>query len=404
MGLGPIGHGWVTKQKTADGLRWIAKWQEYKADPSKPGGRYKAHGGQHDLGPVVKHGEGLKSPTAAKELWRTICDSIMHSSPSTTPVLTTVPAKTLTFKQYCETIWLPKHRVDWNEDTRHHNETYYFETKLYPEFGDRLLRDVTDKEIKSFYKKLASGYSKTVVQHCRIHTSSIFRLAHGTGVITTNPAVDIKLPDCRPVKRVATELDEALRTIERLPTRRDKLIANLLYFGGARRGELFAIRWNDFAGLKMRIDSKVNRHNKEGKVKTQAGNRELWLPEEIATELAAWKEWNERADIDDFIFASRKGTPINAANWLKRVLKPAGTAAGLGKMTFATFRRGVITELHDDGASDKSIQLQAGHSNPDVTRGVYMQGKESSRKKAVQQLFTKGQKTVLSPVGTNNKK
>jgi hypothetical protein len=36
---GPIGKGWVEEVRTEDGLKFVARWQFYVADPDAPEGR-----------------------------------------------------------------------------------------------------------------------------------------------------------------------------------------------------------------------------------------------------------------------------------------------------------------------------------------------------------------------------
>ena len=59
---------------------------------------------------------------------------------------------------------------------------------------------------------------------------------------------------------------------------------------------------------------------------------------------------------------------------VNRKLKPVGKRLGLNVTGYHTFRRGLATDLHQNGSADKNIQNQLRHSDPATTRNVYMQG------------------------------
>src|SRR5215472_5146771 len=74
---GPIGNGWVEEVRTEDGVRFVARWKKYIADPNAPAGRQRVNGGQYEVGPKVYHGPGLKSKKDAMKSWLKICDEVM---------------------------------------------------------------------------------------------------------------------------------------------------------------------------------------------------------------------------------------------------------------------------------------------------------------------------------------
>ena len=74
---GPIGTGWIDEVQNAVGKKFVAKWNKFVADPTKPEGRQRVWGGQYEIGPKVYHGEGLKSKRDASKKWLEICDSVM---------------------------------------------------------------------------------------------------------------------------------------------------------------------------------------------------------------------------------------------------------------------------------------------------------------------------------------
>jgi integrase len=91
------------------------------------------------------------------------------------------------------------------------------------------------------------------------------------------------------------------------------------------------------------------------------------------------------AGADDLLFASARGTRINPSNVMRRVLKPAAVAAGLGEWVrtghgrradtwvgFHTFRHTRATGLFRDGWNAVQVQKFLGHADPGFTLRTYV--------------------------------
>jgi integrase len=163
-------------------------------------------------------------------------------------------------------------------------------------------------------------------------------------------------------------------------------MVKLLYLGGLRRGELFAVRWGDFTGSTISIHRQINRFGNETTVKTKASEAPVSLPEDVCDDLNEWRKWCSDTKPEAFMFASRNGSPINYKNWLERVLKPAATAAGVERITYHMFRRGLATEAHQLHIVDKNVQSQLRHANVKTTVDLYTRGVPAEQAKAMQQL------------------
>jgi len=70
---------------------------------------------------------------------------------------------------------------------------------------------------------------------------------------------------------------------------------------------------------------------------------------------------------NEFVFASRRGTPLTEQNALHRVLHPALKAVGLSKAGFHAFRRGYNRRWDLAGISRTVLQQQMGHSGDAMT-------------------------------------
>jgi integrase len=172
---------------------------------------------------------------------------------------------------------------------------------------------------------------------------------------------------------------------------------------GLRPGELFALRRNDRVGSNdLRIDQSFSPLVGIVEPKSDASATCVWMPQSIVVELDFWMEANETQPPDMFLFPSQNDTPINANNFLKRVLQEAGKRtrkalqeAGeqipdgfLEGLTHQALRRSCATHIQPYG-SVKDIQVHLRHVRPNITADVYMQQIPSRVRAAVELLDQK---------------
>ncbi|HEX4169287.1 MAG TPA: site-specific integrase, partial [Bryobacteraceae bacterium] len=377
----------------SDGIRFIALWKKRVQDPTAPKGRRIVHGGSYDLGPKARHGSGFTSLSAARKHWATIAKGIVSRSDSPAPPPSGKIHPQVTFREYCERSWLPTRKERWAETTTENN-LYYFESKLYPAFGDTRLCEMTEPVMQRFLNDLVKQkYSKTVIQHCRVYLMAVIQHAHKRGVIPEDTAFELQMPrGIRREDRPYLSMAEYQQLLVPLPTQKDKIMTKLLYLGGVRRGELFALRWNDYNGISLLIDSQINSKGNEGPPKNEASHDYIALPTELREDLDEWRTWCPDSSPGAFIFPSHAGSPINHTNWRRRILEPAAKKAGLLRINFHMFRRGLATEMHHDGAVDKSIQGQLRHGDPNVSRRIYMQTVSKEQQASIEKLSKKAKK------------
>jgi integrase len=65
-------------------------------------------------------------------------------------------------------------------------------------------------------------------------------------------------------------------------------MTKILYMGGLRRGELFALRWFDFDGKFLNVQRQISRDNQELPAKTKGP---VSLPEDVCAELELWRRF-----------------------------------------------------------------------------------------------------------------
>jgi integrase len=380
---GPIGSGWIDAVQTASGVVFVARWNRFVRDESAPDARRRVRGGSYEIGRKVHHGPGLRSKKDALKQWLKVCDSVMGKTSRLHPSQMALK----TFRWFVTEEFEKDRSPRWRETTKY-TFAYYMDTKLFPRFGDCALNDIADAQMQDFLKNLAAdGYSKSVVEHCMTYLRAIFTFAVDEDILAKNPARKLRLPDgLSEPNRPYLSIEDFTGLKEQLPSRRDQIMAGLLFLGGLRRGELFGLKWSDFNGEGVAVVRQMNRFHAVAVPKTKSSVAAIPLPPDLCSDLVWWKSTCSDVSPEAFIFASKKGTAIHYKNWLDRTLLPAAAEAGLGRIGYHMFRRGIATEAHDAGITDKNIQSQLRHSSPEITRAVYMQTIPEAQKKAINRM------------------
>jgi integrase len=202
-----------------------------------------------------------------------------------------------------------------------------------------------------------------------------------------NPARKLILPPTRDTcKRFLTA--EEYRKMLSILSGRDRLIFRLFVLCAFRPGELFALRWRSFREDALRIEEAVYR-GRLGKPKTKGSAAVVTLPKSLADELRSWYNEAGRPAPDAFIFPSKRGTPLDAHNYLQRdVLKPVAESVGFEGLTFQALRRTFATHFHRVGTV-KDQQSQMRHSNAQTTINIYTQAVSESLRMAMEEFDRK---------------
>jgi len=247
----------------------------------------------------------------------------------------------------------------------------------------------------------AAGYSYSSVKKTRTYISAALDYAVDERVIPTNPAAKVELPGAklrRPSKREYS-LDEMRRLLSAAAavSVREHLIARIFCVCGLRPGELFALRLDDVEPGLLRIDEALKEtekgSNRLGETKTPGSNAYVSISPELYKEIETWLKVRNIADpyhrgnkpaSKDLLFPTEVGSPFRIGNYLKRILKPIATAAGISDMTYRSLRRTFAHHFQRYG-SPKDAQAQLRHSKLEMT-GWYMREIPESVRSAVEKM------------------
>jgi integrase len=262
------------------------------------------------------------------------------------------------------------------------------EADAVPFFGRTPLVAIGPPDVKRFIAQVAArGVAPNTVRLSLAPVRALFATAVEDGLIRSNPAAGVRIAGAaqesaeeEQVKALTGE--ELASLLEALPEGW-RLFFAFLAHTGLRIGEAIALRWQDLDLVARRV--RVRRRYYRGDFappKSRYGRRDIPLSAALALELG---RLSLGRNPDELVFASERGTVLDASNLMSRVLKPAAAEVGLGEwliadgrrtarswVGFHTFRHTCATLLFRAGLNAKQVQMWLGHHSPSFTLATYV--------------------------------
>lgn len=157
---------------------------------------------------------------------------------------------------------------------------------------------------------------------------------------------------------------EDFETFEReLKKPLERLFFRLLFYSGARRGEILALRPESLMGhQRIAITATYSRNKLEEHTKTSAGTRRIKIPQDIYEEL---ERQAGKTKAGGRIFEALKYTT------LERRVRQICEKTGLKRPRLHDFRHSHITMLLHEGFTPQGVARRAGHSNTEILLNTY---------------------------------
>lgn len=261
--------------------------------------------------------------------------------------------------------------------------------------GAVALRDVRTFEAERMLQAIAhrEDLNRRTLGHIKHFLSGVFRYARRQGVLSgPNPVHDAEIPKARSAgETCAYSLEEELRMLAVLPEPAATVVAAAA-FTGARKGELRGLLWESYDGSELQVKHSVWRsHIGEPKSPKSQGTIPIIAPLRVLLD-----RHRARCGKPDhgFIFSNAKGQPMNLEALAIDVVRPAIEKAGLSWHGWHAFRRGLATNLHRLGVSDKVIQQILRHANVTTTMNIYVKTASADAENAMKTLETMCATTV----------
>lgn len=250
--------------------------------------------------------------------------------------------------------------------------------ELLPLFGELKLAQVTPDKVASLIRELEQrGLSGSYIQNILKPLNGTMNFALRRGMLSVNP-VSVLMADERPtvVRREFRELgpneiDALLGAAERAEY--FPLIKTAIYTG-MRLGELLGLQWQDIDGSVIHVRKQWTRELELAEPKTPAAVRRVVLAPALASFLRQHKARSRCSQEQDFVFASRKGTPLGHRN-VCRAFTRIVVEAGLGgepRLTFHGLRHVYASMMIERGISSTVLAEQLGHTSSTITEQRYV--------------------------------
>ncbi|MEE8736907.1 site-specific integrase [Bifidobacterium subtile] len=225
-----------------------------------------------------------------------------------------------------------------------------------PRWANVRLSSITKDAIDSWIGQLKEGKApydfnteRTPSKPSRKYLHQIISVAFGTvlryavrqGWLLTNPMQDMTLKRTDPQRAVRNKVYLSHEEVSALAnaaamlkagSQTDSTIITFMSYTGLRLGETFALKVGDINLDKRRVTvDKTITKTEEGKPSegpTKTGEaRKVPIPGFVIDLL---RPLVEGRGLDEYLFTSRRGLPLNPHNWRNRIFSPAKEGAGLG--------------------------------------------------------------------------
>ena len=265
------------------------------------------------------------------------------------------PKSVQMFTAYVEETYLPYAKRTRKPSTYAGRKTYW-EHYIKPRVAKYALRDFTTAKVYGLLDDVARTHSVNVgsVSKLRAVLYGIFQYAINTGDLPgSNPTEGVILPEAatKPKPTVAATREEVqaiLTALKGKPVARAAVA--VMAFTGVRPGEARGLRWEEWDRAKQHIHVRRSIwHREEGEPKTEGSVRFVTVTDELRGILLDL--WNAKnCPMGGYVFAGRKGQPINLDNLAKRVVRPALEEAKIEWHGWYALRRfhGTQVRMHAD--------------------------------------------------------
>jgi integrase/recombinase XerD len=231
-----------------------------------------------------------------------------------------------------------------------------------PEGG---LRAATVEDVRDALGSMSAGLSEASARQYVLRIKSLLGYAHALGYTPFNAGATIKVRSnagnrgATLAKRIISEVEVSL-LIRAAPSKRDRVLLEVIYAGGLRVSETVALTWADVLPRDDRVQLSIL--GKGGKV------RQLLLPEIVSRSLLALRG---DAGADAPVFASREGGGRHLTERaVNGMVKRTAAKAGINEAVSPHWLRHAHgSHAIDRGASLPEVQTTLGHGNIATTSG-----------------------------------
>jgi integrase len=237
------------------------------------------------------------------------------------------------------------------------------------------IRSITATDVQAFWGALDAGPG--ALRNVRQLLGKAFSTAYREGLIDANPMQRAAIkapPKARQTEVVPLTVPEIEALADAASTLRDRVAILLMAYGGLRAGEVGGLRVQDVDVKRCRVNLRqqvsVTRGGKSiAPLKTAAARRTVAVACSIIEEMEAFLAADPPAS-DGRVFHGPIGEMWGHQN-INNQVQRAAKRAGIRAVNAHQLRHTAVSLWIDDGANPVDVQRMVGHSNIQMTLGVY---------------------------------
>lgn len=300
----------------------------------------------------------------------------------------------MTLDAFITNEWEPKHAKKTLSPLNYITTMRHVKNHIVPSLGHKQLNEIKPLHIVTFLGDLElpnarkDGVKKGLSSHTRLFIynalRNVFRQARAWELISKNPMDGVAKPILEKKKQSYYDADEAREVIRALYSEpvmwRMLCLTGLV--GGLRRGEIIALKWDDFdfeqGTISITKSISVTKDSKPVVKGTKNEEERIvdmpeWYMSEMAVYQKKWKKDRLENRInwgDDYVFHAGTGKALYhtvPTQWWNRFIENNK----LKKVRFHDLRHTSATLLIEAGASMKAIQERLGHKQQQTTADIY---------------------------------
>ena len=271
----------------------------------------------------------------------------------------------------------------------YHNYKLQIRTHIIPAFGTMRLSKLDTPNVQALYSaKLRDGLKPSSVRYIHAVLHRALSKAVDLRLIARNPAASADPPKVRREEITPLDTHQTRVFLDAARGEKHEALHVLSLTCGLRMGESLGLRWSDIdleAGT-LRVNRQLQKMRKDGDKSgslvfsepKNASRRTIDLPQRAIealrnhrkTQLEEKLRANSYED-QGLVFATSKGTPLDAQNIVNRHFKPLLKRTGLPDKRWHDLRHTCATLLLGRGVHPKLVQHLLGHASITITLDLY---------------------------------
>src|ERR671921_2813483 len=268
----------------------------------------------------------------------------------------------------------------------YHNYKLQIRRHISPTLGRLKLSKLTPYHVQCLYAaKLREGLKPSSVRYIHAVLHRGLEQAIRFSLIPFNPAARVDPPKVRQEEITPLDSEQARVFLEAARGDKFEALYVLSLTMGLRMGEALGLKWSDIDldAKTLRVNRQLQRIRDGGGLvfseRKNASRRTIDLPQralealwsqrkrQLEEQLRGGAKWQDHG----LVFASSKGTPMDAQNIVNRYFKPILRRAGLPEIRWHDLRHTCATLLLGRGVHPKMVEHLLGHASIQLTLDRY---------------------------------